>query len=371
MDTLHLLSCRVPPAPVPCRGLQARRSAERTCPPGEREQPWRQAISTCRATSLLLRQPSARLRFALRCAAGATPETAHPSQRLVQPLPGHKAAQATSVALACVLSACLLATDFATPPAAAPLSATFAAGAVLCAAAGHAALPLLRRLKALQAIRAAGPSSHMSKSGTPTMGGVFLVPSGLVAAHAAHLCGCPPGIGAGPPLACALAALAVMAGGLLDDLLTVRGGAAARGLRPAQKLALQALPAAAFATWMQQQQAPGAALAAGCPAPVAWALAATTVMALANGVNLTDGLDGLAASAAAVTLAGLALLAPTSPVAGLCAAMAGAAVGFLRHNTHPARVFMGEFCCVLLLPSAACRSPLPLRTDTKHQSFDV
>jgi UDP-GlcNAc:undecaprenyl-phosphate GlcNAc-1-phosphate transferase len=64
-----------------------------------------------------------------------------------------------------------------------------------------------------------------------------------------------------------------------------------------------------------------------------------------NAFNLADGLDGLAGGMAVVCLCGTALLAYTVgniSVGGTAVVMIGALVGFLRFNTHPARVFMGD-----------------------------
>src|SRR5215216_6100918 len=62
-------------------------------------------------------------------------------------------------------------------------------------------------------------------------------------------------------------------------------------------------------------------------------------------VNLTDGVDGLAAGVctiAAATFAVIALSLDRTPAAVLAAITAGAAIGFLRHNFHPASIFMGD-----------------------------
>jgi UDP-GlcNAc:undecaprenyl-phosphate GlcNAc-1-phosphate transferase len=65
----------------------------------------------------------------------------------------------------------------------------------------------------------------------------------------------------------------------------------------------------------------------------------------ANAVNLADGLDGLAGGLAFLTFAGLAYLAflsNDSTVLLLAAGFLGALLGFLRYNTYPARIFMGD-----------------------------
>lgn len=69
------------------------------------------------------------------------------------------------------------------------------------------------------------------------------------------------------------------------------------------------------------------------------------IVAVMNVVNFTDGVDGLAAGVctiAAATFAVIALSLDRVEAAVLAAATAGAAVGFLRHNFHPASIFMGD-----------------------------
>lgn len=78
-----------------------------------------------------------------------------------------------------------------------------------------------------------------------------------------------------------------------------------------------------------------------------------------NAINLADGLDGLAGGTTLMCLAGLALLAFTvgSPqVGGVALLIIGAVLGFLRFNTYPARVFMGDTGSQLLGFSAAVLS---------------
>jgi UDP-GlcNAc:undecaprenyl-phosphate/decaprenyl-phosphate GlcNAc-1-phosphate transferase len=78
---------------------------------------------------------------------------------------------------------------------------------------------------------------------------------------------------------------------------------------------------------------------AAIPLSVAW------IVAVANAVNLTDGIDGLAAGVCTISAVAFAIIAfdlnrPTAAV--LAAVIAGSALGFLFHNFHPAAVFMGD-----------------------------
>ena len=81
------------------------------------------------------------------------------------------------------------------------------------------------------------------------------------------------------------------------------------------------------------------------------------IVAVMNVVNFTDGVDGLAAGVctiAAVTFAIIALSLDRDDAAVLAAVVAGASAGFLRHNFHPASVFMGDSGSNLLGLLLAC-----------------
>jgi UDP-GlcNAc:undecaprenyl-phosphate GlcNAc-1-phosphate transferase len=74
-------------------------------------------------------------------------------------------------------------------------------------------------------------------------------------------------------------------------------------------------------------------------------------VALANMINFTDGMDGLAAGVSGIGLSTFAILAASldrATPAIIAASLAGAAIGFLAHNFHPARVFMGDAGSLLL-----------------------
>lgn len=181
-----------------------------------------------------------------------------------------------------------------------------------------------------KSIRAAGPASHLSKAGTPTMGGVaFLLASAL-----AWL------IYAGD-LGSSLATLALVMGcgllGLFDDMLSLKRkrlrleGAedAGPGLLARYRLLGQGALALAYALWAV---AGGASLfGVGWLDVVAYTL---VIVGSINALNFTDGLDGLAAGVTAIIL----LFFIASPLA---LALLGALLGFLWYNAHPARVIMG------------------------------
>jgi len=79
-----------------------------------------------------------------------------------------------------------------------------------------------------------------------------------------------------------------------------------------------------------------------------WPLALFVLIAESNATNLTDGLDGLASGCGALIFTGLGIQIILReniahfPIAGFCMAMAGTWLGFLAHNKHPAKIFMGD-----------------------------
>lgn len=207
---------------------------------------------------------------------------------------------------------------------------------------GGRVVPLLRAWNAGQVIREDGPKAHLKKAGTPTMGGIFVVPTGVAIAllfsgFHANVVGV-----AGLTLAYGLI-------GFLDDWQILRRRSN-KGITPRQKLALQVCLGALFCLWVFWQQpvtVTTLALPFGLGLPLGflfWPVAWFALVSESNATNLTDGVDGLAAGTGAIALLGLgALMAPAHPELMIfCACLAGSYLGFLGHNRNPARVFMGD-----------------------------
>jgi phospho-N-acetylmuramoyl-pentapeptide-transferase len=253
---------------------------------------------------------------------------------------------AAALLAAALLAACLLADARL---ANSHLTLPFVLSALVSVAIAAWGVPRLRSLKLGQVIRQEGPQGHLSKAGTPTMGGLLVVPVGVLVGGWTS---------PGDPRLVAVAAvtLAYMAIGAMDDWrsLTKRTNT---GLTPRGKLALQALAAVLFLLWVGH----GGWLGGGAPGDVGlplgwvlplglliWPLGLFVFLAESNATNLTDGLDGLAAGCGAVVFTGMALQLMARghggdpSLAAFCAAMAGCWVGFLSQNRHPARVFMGD-----------------------------
>lgn len=209
-----------------------------------------------------------------------------------------------------------------------------------------------------QQVRADGPGTHLVKQGTPTMGGIII----LLAAIIATL------IQAYWTPALKLAVIAtVLTGslGLLDDIESV-AHKRSLGLTPAQKMLGLGLISLGFCTYavnfcyvQPTIEFPGGAtidlgvftsyfLLFGKWMQFPWLYLVFVFLLMAglsNAVNLTDGLDGLAGGCSMVVFLIMAMVAFSYNEANLAvfaASLAGAIVGFLWYNCHPAQIFMGD-----------------------------
>lgn len=228
------------------------------------------------------------------------------------------------------------------------------AGALLTILIGRFMLPLLRRLHVGQTIRAEGPERHLSKAGTPTMGGLIFILAMLILFFCRFSNEPPRWIWLFSFLAFGLI-------GFLDDMYKVilhRN----LGLTGKQKLLGQFLTVALLLAGNAVLTERGtaiylpSALFAGQLEPwfdLGWGyypLVAIFVVGMVNAVNLTDGLDGLASGVSFPVMVGFMLSALvlrgmfgiSEDIALLAAAMAGCCLGFLFYNHYPARVFMGD-----------------------------
>ena len=227
---------------------------------------------------------------------------------------------------------------------------------VLSAALGKALIPMLRRLKAGQSIKEDGPTWHMSKQGTPTMGGLMFIAATIVTT--VLLCLGNPARGDWTWLVVLLFALVFGCIGFLDDYAKVKKKENT-GLTAAQKFLLQLAAAILFIVLLRRLGILSPRLYVpflGAQLRMPWAVylifAAFVITGTVNAVNITDGVDGLAAGVtlpvAAFFTAAFAWGALRWDQPGgagltvLSAALFGGLAGFLVHNFHPAKVFMGD-----------------------------
>ena len=214
---------------------------------------------------------------------------------------------------------------------------------VFSAVSGKFLIPYLLKLKVGQTERTDGVKSHLSKTGTPNMGGImFLV--GLAAASVCMAGACPEVI----PVLILTVGFGLV--GFIDDYLKVVKKKS-DGLSVKQKMALQIVIALLFAFYITKVG--GVPLSMKIPflpgkfldlrilnIPAFLFISVATV----NGTNFTDGVDGLASC---VTLAvalffTIAAVFSGSGAAASGGAMIGGLLGFLIYNAQPAKVFMGD-----------------------------
>ena len=217
------------------------------------------------------------------------------------------------------------------------------------AIAGLVLVPMLRRLKAGQMIREDGPTWHMSKQGTPSMGGLMFILGILVAVLVAG--GEYLKSGNSAHIVVFLFALVFGVIGFIDDFQKLRHKAN-EGLTAAQKFLLQLAAAVVFTIWLRNigyltpnLYIPFLNMEIALPWVVYMVFAAFVMVGTVNAVNLTDGVDGLATGVTIpVALFYLAVAAwyGRNDVAVLAAALAGGLFAFLMYNFHPAKVFMGD-----------------------------
>ena len=229
------------------------------------------------------------------------------------------------------------------------------------AIAGQILIPILRRLKAGQSIREDGPTWHMSKQGTPTMGGLMFILGIGIAVLTAGWGDLQRGLH--NHLVVFLFALVFGAIGFVDDFQKLRHHAN-EGLTAPQKFFLQLAAAVVFVILMRRDGylTPDLYIPflnveiVGIPWIVYMVFAAFVMVGTVNAVNLTDGVDGLATG---VTIPVMLCYVAVSAWYGrtdlviVSAALAGGLSAFLIYNFHPAKVFMGDTGS-LFLGGAVC-----------------
>lgn len=218
---------------------------------------------------------------------------------------------------------------------------------------GPVFIPWLKKLKFGQTIYDLGPQSHKVKQGTPTMGGIiFAVP--MIAVPLILAVG---GLRS-PYLPIALiSTVGFGLVGFVDDYIKV-SKKRSLGLTPMQKIVPQVVISAGLAVW--------AYLSVGSKLIVPftsaeWDLGVFYIPVMmfilvgtVNSANLLDGVDGLLSGCSLIDFATMVIVCLALPamkslnsaeyldMAVFCGAAAGAVLGFLRFNTHPASVFMGD-----------------------------
>ena len=238
---------------------------------------------------------------------------------------------------------------------------------VISAVIGKFLVPALRRWKAGQSIKEDGPTWHMSKQGTPTMGGLMFILATIIVVLVVN----GPAILSGDWTSVIVLVFALVFGaiGFLDDYAKIKKKENT-GLTAGQKFLLQLAAAILFIVLLRKcgilspnLYVPFFGVELHLPWVVYLIFAVLVITGTVNAVNITDGLDGLSSS---VTLPVCAFFAAafgwawvkwqqsgTAGMAVFAAALFGGLVGFLLYNHYPAKVFMGDTGS-LFLGGAVC-----------------
>lgn len=209
---------------------------------------------------------------------------------------------------------------------------------------GPVIIPALKAFKFGQSIREEGPKSHLKKTGTPTMGGIMFIIGIIITT-----------IVVAPKITGALwVALITTVGygliGLLDDGLKILRKKNL-GLRAYQKLVGQITLSFILAYFAYTNVNIGSSIHIPFTKIMfdlgIWYIPFTmfTTVALTNAVNLTDGLDGLASGVTLIVCVFFAVVAyglGNMDLSIFCGALVGGLLGFLKYNSYPAQVFMGD-----------------------------
>lgn len=218
-----------------------------------------------------------------------------------------------------------------------------AESAVLTVILGFFAIPLLKKLKARQSIREEGPKSHRIKNGTPTMGGLFMLLAAVLVVVFNKMI---------DPAVLWLLFLTLGHGflGFLDDFIKAEKKRNL-GLTAKQKMLGQIILAVLFC-W-------GVVDTLHLPYSIAipftqidisigllyYPFVVLVIVGASNAVNLTDGLDGLASGCCIIAFSAYAVycyMTGFNDLGYFIIILAGACIGFLFFNYHPAKIFMGD-----------------------------
>ncbi len=208
-------------------------------------------------------------------------------------------------------------------------------------------IPKLKKFKIKQIIREEGPKNHLLKQGTPTMGGIFFIPIGIIISNILYF------NKENYEIIVTLSFLVLffMLIGFIDDFLSLKKQLNT-GLRAKQKIILQSFISLIFIIFCASNNLiPYNVQIANKIVNIGnfiYPLGIFVLLAESNSTNLTDGLDGLLSGCSVLIFTGLAITIlidnPSNnlTLAPLSIVMAGACMGFLFLNKYPAKLFMGD-----------------------------
>lgn len=220
-------------------------------------------------------------------------------------------------------------------------------------------LPILKKLKVSQEERSEGPKSHLSKKGTPTMGGIISIVAIILLTVATVLLYAKNGeievVKRLIPLLFAAVGFGIV--GFIDDFkkMVLKN---TEGLKPSYKMLGLLIIAVCFVIYILNVLNIGSDIYipiiktyVNIPVWIYIPFAILVMLATTNAVNLTDGIDGLATSVTTIIIACLSVIGVIFNVREVIifgSIVCGCNLAFLLFNLHPAKVFMGDTGSLML-----------------------
>ena len=208
-------------------------------------------------------------------------------------------------------------------------------------------LKIIKEFNLLQNIRAEGPANHYKKKDTPTMGGIFIVVPFLIFLLIIDV-----NLGNPKLLLLLLTIFGFFITGVLDDYLSIKNKKNT-GLKSKEKFILQSIISIIFIFLAYEKNLISPLLTISDSWEINMSIFIIPIsffvlVGMSNSVNLSDGLDGLATGCSAIVFYGLGteiLMKGQQEIiifSILCYSMSGLCLGFLKYNSYPAKIFMGD-----------------------------
>ncbi len=208
-------------------------------------------------------------------------------------------------------------------------------------------LKIIEKLNLFQNIRAEGPANHFKKNETPTMGGIFMIIPFLIFLLIINI-----NSGSQKLSLLLLSIFGFFITGFLDDYLSIKNKENT-GLKTKEKFFMQSIISIIFIFFAYEKDLINPLITVS----ESWEInmnyfilpiSFIVLVGISNSVNLTDGLDGLAAGCSGIVFYGLGteiLMKEQQELivfSILCYSMSGICLGFLKYNSYPAKIFMGD-----------------------------
>lgn len=211
-------------------------------------------------------------------------------------------------------------------------------------------IPILKKLKVGQIERIDGPTSHLQKQGTPTMGGIIIAITIIVMGILVAL-----KVNEIIPLIVVSIGFGLV--GCIDDTTKLRYQNT-KGISPTTKMLGLLIISVMYALFLANNDKIGTQtlipiinIYIDIPILIYMPFVICVMLATTNAINLTDGIDGLSSSVSMIIISCLTVIGiikGETEIALFGSIVSGACLGFLLFNLHPARVFMGDTGSLLL-----------------------